>query len=339
MQRLLRAVREHLDLDVAFVGEVVDDRRVFRHVDAEPGTHVVAVGQSDPLEETYCHLVLTGNLPAFVRDASQHPIASRLPVTESLPVGTHISVPIRFSDGRVYGTFCCFTTDVRERLDEGDVRAVRMTAELAGEYLETIDRVQQTRFHQREAVEQVLRDPAGMSMVFQPLRDLATMRVVALEALARIPTFEHGPAGFFSQAEQAGLGLQAEMRAVRLALDHLGDIPAPIRLAASARLTSLGIWLAIDDVGMGFSGLNRILETSPEELKLDAAFAHEVDRSPAKQAMVAAFCSFGARMSFNVVAEGIETEQSLTALRVLGVRFGQGYHLGRPMRIDELDLS
>lgn len=106
-----------------------------------------------------------------------------------------------------------------------------------------------------------------------------------------------------------------------------------VRLA-SARLTELGIWLAIDDVGMGFSGLNRILESTPEELKLDRVVVRDVDSSPVKQALVEAFCTFGRRMVFGVVAEGIETEAELSTLQALGATTGQGYHLGRPDRLD-----
>ena len=86
IERMLRAVREHLDLDVGFVGEVVGGKRVFRYVDSRPGVDIVAAGDSDPLEEGYCHHVLAGRLPEFLRDPSQHPLAASLPVTKELPL-------------------------------------------------------------------------------------------------------------------------------------------------------------------------------------------------------------------------------------------------------------
>jgi EAL domain-containing protein (putative c-di-GMP-specific phosphodiesterase class I) len=372
IQRILRGIREHLQLDVAFVGEVVGGQRVFRFVDSTVND-VISVGGWDPEEETYCHYVLEGRLPGCLPAPMEHPLAASLPVTTQLPVGSHLSVPIRFSDGRIFGTFCCFALEVRPSVSHGDLRAMELMADLVGEYLESLDAAEREHGHRRRQVESVLEDPAAMEMAFQPLFDLDTMNVVGLEALARFPGHEQGPAWFFSEAAAVGLGVELEMRAVQAAISDLPHIPAPIQLnvnvspdtlynqdffeavagvppdrlvievtehaaiddyaelkTASARLTDQGIWLAIDDVGMGFSGLNRILESSPEELKLDAAVIRQVEVNPVKQALVEAFCSFGSRAGFNIVAEGIETASELDSLRALGVKIGQGYHLARP---------
>lgn len=376
VERVLRAVREHLDLDVAFVGQVTGGERVFRYVDTRPGCEVVAVGDRDPVEDSYCYHVLTGRLPQLLPDAMQHPVAAALPVTQALPVGSHVSVPIRFSDGRTYGTFCCFSLDVKQSLDPHDLRAMQMMADLAGQYLEAIDANEAERRRRRRLIETVIGDAGGMSMVFQPLRDLGTMKVAALEALARFPGHDHGPEWFFSESATAGLGVELEMQAVRLTLDLFEQIPDAVRLninvspetlyreaffdaisgvpgdrlvvevtehaaiddytelkEASGRLAAAGVWLAIDDVGMGFSGLNRILETSPHELKLDAAVIREIEGSPAKQALVEAICGFSRRTGLIVVAEGIESAAELATLRSLGVHIGQGYLLGRPVAL------
>lgn len=379
LQRLLRAVREHLDLDVAFVGEVVGNERVFRHVDSGPGIDILQPGDSDPVGESYCGLVLDGRLPQYIPDPAENPVAAKMPVTSELPVGTHLSVPIQFSDGRTYGTFCVFALDVKDNIAANDLRALEMMADLAGEYLEAIDAAKQERRRIQRLVQSIIDDPAALAIVFQPLRDLETMEIVGLEALARFPQHPLGPAPVFAGATEVGMAVALEMRAVRAALDAFSDIPAPIRLninvspetlystefydavrpcptsrlvvevtehtaiddyselkAASASLRDLGIWLAIDDVGMGFSGLTRILETSPHELKLDAAVIRDVDVDPVKQALVDAFRAFGERAKFNIVAEGIETQGELDMLRDLGVQIGQGYHLGRPTKLAEI---
>ncbi|MEX2659016.1 MAG: EAL domain-containing protein, partial [Acidimicrobiales bacterium] len=59
-------------------------------------------------------------------------------------------------------------------------------------------------------------------------------------------------------------------------------------------------------------------------------FSQRVAQHPVKQALIESFCSFGQRMGFSVVAEGIETEAEVATLRSLGATLGQGYHLGRP---------
>lgn len=379
IERMLRAVREHLDLDVGFVSEVVGGKRVFRYVDSKPGVDIVAPGDSDPLEQGYCHHVLAGRLPEFLGDPSRHPLAASLPVTGEVPVGSHLSVPIRFSDGRVYGTFCCFGLDVQPSLDARDLSPLRMVADLAAEYLETIDGVQAAQRRRHRTIEKVIEDPDAMTLVFQPLRDLQTMKIVALEALARFPGHEHGPGWFFTEASHVGLGVELEMRAVRMALEALDQIPGSLRLnvnvspttlcspdffdaiarvppdrlvvevtehaavddygelqTASARLAAAGIWLAVDDVGMGFSGLNHILQSAPRELKLDAAVIRDVHASIVKQALIQSFCVFGDRAGITIVAEGIESAAELDALRALGIRFGQGYHLGRPQPLQSI---
>lgn len=87
------------------------------------------------------------------------------------------------------------------------------------------------------------------------------------------------------------------------AIDDYGELQT-----ASARLAAAGIWLAIDDVGMGFSGLNRILQSAPRELKLDAAVIRDVHASVVKQALIESFCIFGDRAGVTIVAEGIESD-------------------------------
>lgn len=379
IHHLLGAVRRHLDLEVAFIGEFVGDRRVFRYVDTEPHAEVIAVGDADPLDESYCHYVASGRVPTFLPDPGAHPVTAAMPATQQLPVGTHLSVPIRFSDGRIFGTFCCFSFSVHNELRQEHLKAVELVADLAGAYLEAVEEARAAHRARLELITGVLNDPDAMTLVFQPLWDLEAMEVVGLEALARFPRHDRGPAWFFAEAAKVGLGPELEMVAVRRALRALEQIPEPIRLnvnvaaetlcseeffaavadvpadrlvvevtehaaiedyadlkAASARLGDRGIWLAIDDVGMGFSGLNRILESDPEELKLDAAVIRDVDTNTVKQALVEAFCGFARRAQFQIIAEGIETEHELGMLRSLGVTLGQGYHLARPGPLEDV---
>lgn len=100
--------------------------------------------------------------------------------------------------------------------------------------------------------------------------------------------------------------------------------------SALDRLGELGVRLAIDDVGTGFSGLDQILRLSPDTLKIDGALVHDVDTSPDKQAMIAALLNFARRVGTTVVAEHVETDAELATLRTLGVAYGQGYLFGRP---------
>lgn len=99
-------------------------------------------------------------------------------------------------------------------------------------------------------------------------------------------------------------------------------------------LAELGVRLAIDDVGTGFSGLNHIVRLTPDIIKIDGSLVRDIGHCNAKQAMLSALITFASRMATAVIAEGIETQQELTALRVLGVDFGQGYLFGRPRPLE-----
>lgn len=139
IDRALKVLRVQLGLDVAFVSQVHDGRRWFTHVDAGSEPAPIEVGGSDPVEESYCHYVIDGQIPELLIDPARHPVASRLPATEVVPVGTHLSVPVRLADGRVYGTCCSFSYDVRTHVDDRDLAAVSMLAQLVASQLDPDD--------------------------------------------------------------------------------------------------------------------------------------------------------------------------------------------------------
>jgi EAL domain-containing protein (putative c-di-GMP-specific phosphodiesterase class I)/DNA-binding NarL/FixJ family response regulator len=100
--------------------------------------------------------------------------------------------------------------------------------------------------------------------------------------------------------------------------------------ARLAELRALGVRLAIDDVGSGFSGLAHVVELSPDLLKFDRSLVGGVDADQHKSALVARLSSYADEVGMEVVAEGIETRGELETLRALGVGTGQGFFLGRP---------
>lgn len=101
-------------------------------------------------------------------------------------------------------------------------------------------------------------------------------------------------------------------------------------VARLADLRAIGCRLAVDDVGSGFSGLGHVVALSPDLLKLDRTLVSGVDAEDAKNALIARLVSFADEFGIDVIAEGIETRPELEALRMLGVRNGQGFLLGRP---------
>jgi len=94
--------------------------------------------------------------------------------------------------------------------------------------------------------------------------------------------------------------------------------------------TALGMSLAVDDVGSGYSGLETISKLKPSYLKLDASLIRDVHLSKLNQEMLRAILSLGRGIGAKVIAEGIENPLELEVLRALGVDYGQGYLFGRP---------
>lgn len=88
--------------------------------------------------------------------------------------------------------------------------------------------------------------------------------------------------------------------------------------------------IAIDDVGSGYSGLNRIHQIKPHYIKLDMELIRGLDKDLTKQALVKSMHEFSKLTDCNLIAEGIETEDELKILIDIGVQFGQGYFIQRP---------
>jgi EAL domain-containing protein (putative c-di-GMP-specific phosphodiesterase class I)/DNA-binding response OmpR family regulator len=102
--------------------------------------------------------------------------------------------------------------------------------------------------------------------------------------------------------------------------------------AVAAALSRLGsnVQLAIDDAGSGFASLRHIFALRPSFVKLDIEWVRGIDRDPVRRSLVSGLAFFSMETGARLIAEGIETEGELAALRALGIKLGQGYLLGRP---------
>jgi PAS domain S-box-containing protein len=112
--------------------------------------------------------------------------------------------------------------------------------------------------------------------------------------------------------------------------EHVGIDDYKAVRRAVARLGPT-VSLAVDDAGAGFASLRHVVELAPRFLKLDISLVRHVDRDLTRQAMIAGLSQFAARVGSEVIAEGIEESAELEMLRELGVPYGQGYLLGRPV--------
>ncbi|BAH54083.1 bifunctional diguanylate cyclase/phosphodiesterase [Rhodococcus opacus] len=103
-------------------------------------------------------------------------------------------------------------------------------------------------------------------------------------------------------------------------------------------LQALGIGLSIDDYGTGWSSLAYLQDLAVDELKLDRVFVARLASDPRSVAIVRSTVELAHSLGASLVAEGVEDEATLRALRRYGCDITQGHYHGRPLPADQLDL-
>ncbi|WP_164983787.1 putative bifunctional diguanylate cyclase/phosphodiesterase [Cellulomonas endophytica] len=100
-------------------------------------------------------------------------------------------------------------------------------------------------------------------------------------------------------------------------------------------LVDLGVSIAIDDFGAGYSSMSYLTSLPVSVVKVDRSIVQGLGTSAADEAVVAAISSLAERLGQQVLAEGIEEAEQVPRALDLGCRFAQGYHFGRPVPADQ----
>jgi EAL domain-containing protein (putative c-di-GMP-specific phosphodiesterase class I) len=99
-----------------------------------------------------------------------------------------------------------------------------------------------------------------------------------------------------------------------------------------------GVFIALDDFGVGFSSLSQIRELPPVDvIKVDRSFTAGMGSNASDSAVVTAVLGLAQSLGLTAVAEGIETEDQLQQLRRLECDVGQGYYFARPQRAEDIE--
>jgi EAL domain-containing protein (putative c-di-GMP-specific phosphodiesterase class I) len=98
-----------------------------------------------------------------------------------------------------------------------------------------------------------------------------------------------------------------------------------------AKLRDMGVRLSVDDYGTGYSTMAYLKNLPVDELKIDRSFITNLTSDHNDAVIVKSAMELGHNLGLSIVAEGVEDEATLVALRALGVDIAQGFHLGRPM--------
>jgi GAF domain-containing protein len=136
IEEMLSAVREVLELDVAFVSEFAGERIVFRVLEGDAESFGWEEGNGFPIDESYCKRVLDGRINRVVPDAKGEDATRDLRVTTEADIGSYAAVPLVLSDGRLFGTLCCVGHAPDPWLRERDLGLMERVARQLIEQLE-----------------------------------------------------------------------------------------------------------------------------------------------------------------------------------------------------------
>ncbi|NKB88291.1 MAG: EAL domain-containing protein [Acidobacteria bacterium] len=109
--------------------------------------------------------------------------------------------------------------------------------------------------------------------------------------------------------------------------------------ATTAALKERGFGLAVDDFGTGYSSLNYLRDFPADVLKIDRSFVAGIPEDQENCSLVAAIVAMAHKLRLSVVAEGVETEAQLRFLRALDCEQIQGFLLGRPVPVPEIEAQ
>lgn len=133
----------------------------------------------------------------------------------------------------------------------------------------------------------------------------------------------------------AFLALLAEYRVdpsrIVLEVSESTDQDLADRISATLRkLQSVGIRVALDDIGVRSPYLYHLLCLEPEFIKLDRIFIRGIDKDVRRQDLVHCMVAMAERMGTCLIAEGVETPEEFRIMQSLGVPLCQGFYLGKP---------
>jgi EAL domain-containing protein (putative c-di-GMP-specific phosphodiesterase class I) len=113
----------------------------------------------------------------------------------------------------------------------------------------------------------------------------------------------------------------------------IDDFPSAVSILR--RLKQLGVRIAMDDFGSGYSSLSYLQSFPFDKIKIDKTFVANLDHSPQSAAIIRAVIGLGRGLELPIVAEGVETKSQLDFLTREACDQVQGYVVGRPLPIED----
>jgi EAL domain-containing protein (putative c-di-GMP-specific phosphodiesterase class I) len=229
---LLRTARSSLGLPLAFLSRLDDTTQTLEVVDSALPA-LVREGVTRPRSTSLCQAVLDGTLPAVLPDLAREPVAMALPAARFPRFRSYITVPVRLSDGRLYGTFCAAGLRADPSLGRRDQTLMEVLARAAALVIEPTVREREREAEIRSRLDPVLAG-GGPVVLLQPVVRLSDGVRVGAEALSRFPAeWDLPPDVCFAQAHSVGEGVRLELQALEGAARHLDAVRGYVAMNVS----------------------------------------------------------------------------------------------------------
>ncbi len=209
-------------MEVAFFSEFAGRRMVFRKLIGDAESFGWREGESVPLDDTFCRLLVEGRLPSVIPDAKDDERVRFLNVTGEARIGSYVGAPVRFSDGHLYGTLCALSHSSDPSLEERNAQFLRLLAHLVAEQLEhdrslVREATTRVRVHERRRIGRELHDRVShlLGVVHQSLE--------LHEALKK------------RDPERAAERLEIARRSTKKAMEWTRDISQMLRVTESVK--------------------------------------------------------------------------------------------------------
>lgn len=234
IDRILKAVREHLGTEIAFVSRYVENHeKELTHVDSDLELPM-GPGYRDSREDSYCWHIAQGRLPQLIQDPADHEFTQSIAITHMLPVGCHLNVPLKLEDGTIYGSFCCLSRKPDRSMNQRDLGVLQAFATLAAEHIERNLEASERSAASESAIKQLIENQ-GLQVLQQPIVAIENGRPVGAECLARFPdAAKRGPDKWFAEAAAVNMGVELELLAIEAGLQTINHMPRSAYLSINA---------------------------------------------------------------------------------------------------------
>ncbi|MFK8025091.1 MAG: GAF domain-containing protein, partial [Ilumatobacter sp.] len=231
---MLAVIRRRLGMDVAWLSTFEDHAPRISVVDGDGARFGLREGRASALDTSICVRVADGRLPNIVVDARKHPITSDLPTSSINGVHAYIGIPIVSSNAETVGMLCA-ASDAAVDLGASDLEMLGSFGELIARLVAEHRPANSDRLMIGRG-ERVRGDLAAgrLRSVLQPIVDIGTKTAVGVEALTRVDGSDIRPDEWFADAHAAGVGIEAELAAISLALDSFNVLPPHMYLSVNA---------------------------------------------------------------------------------------------------------